>query len=257
MTLSFLITTHNEDVELRRLLSQLIEYVSDGDEIIVLDDFSDNPITLEILDEYGEHITLVNHKLNKNFGDHKQLGNEQCNGNYIFQIDADEYCSDGLLLGLRPMLEANSDTELFMIPRVNIIRGLTTENYNRYGWGISKLDEFTEVASFGYDCINYTFLKQFGFVVDERIIDDNTKDVEYHLPIINWSGGDYQFRLYKNDPKIRWERPLHELIVGAKSQTMLPKHVDWSLIHDKTMTKQISQNTFYMSEFSKELNTRG
>ena len=65
-------------------------------------------------------------------------------------------------------------------------------------------------------------------------------------------------KLYKNknDPTIRWERPLHELIVGAKTMTQIPRDPNWALIHDKNLEKQLSQNAFYNQNFSREMNVR-
>jgi glycosyltransferase involved in cell wall biosynthesis len=67
---------------------------------------------------------------------------------------------------------------------------------------------------------------------------------------------DYQSRVYKRKDTIRWERPLHELIKGAKTYSHLPPHEELSLYHPKTKEKQEAQNKFYMENFSKELLTR-
>ena len=49
MFLSYLVTCHNETDSLEKLLSKLIEYKKDNHEIVLLDDYSDNPETLEII----------------------------------------------------------------------------------------------------------------------------------------------------------------------------------------------------------------
>ena len=67
---------------------------------------------------------------------------------------------------------------------------------------------------------------------------------------------DYQSRVYRRTDTIRWERPLHELIKGAKTYSHLPPHEELSLYHPKTKEKQEAQNKFYMENFSKELLTR-
>ena len=67
---------------------------------------------------------------------------------------------------------------------------------------------------------------------------------------------DYQSRVFRRDGEIRWERPLHELIRGAKTYSHLPPQEELSLYHPKTKEKQEQQNKFYMDNFSKKLLTR-
>ena len=50
MKVSYAILTHNEDKELKKLLDFLIKHKDEEDEIVILDDYSDNQKTLEILD---------------------------------------------------------------------------------------------------------------------------------------------------------------------------------------------------------------
>jgi len=64
---------------------------------------------------------------------------------------------------------------------------------------------------------------------------------------------DYQSRVFRRDSEIRWERPLHELIRGAKTYAHLPPQEELSLYHPKTKEKQEQQNKFYMDNFNKEL----
>ena len=67
---------------------------------------------------------------------------------------------------------------------------------------------------------------------------------------------DYQSRVFRRSKSIRWERPLHELIKGARTYSHLPPHEELSLYHPKTIEKQEKQNMFYISNFSKEMNVR-
>jgi hypothetical protein len=61
---------------------------------------------------------------------------------------------------------------------------------------------------------------------------------------INWPY-DYQGRIYKNSPEIKWEGKVHEKIVGFKTFGKLPPIEQYSLYHPKTLEKQIKQNNFY------------
>ena len=67
---------------------------------------------------------------------------------------------------------------------------------------------------------------------------------------------DYQSRIYRNLPHIKWDRKLHETIVGFKEFTRIPAMEALSLYHNKTIEKQRNDNKRYMSEFSLEDNVR-
>ena len=52
MKISYSILVHNEDETFEKLLQRLIEYKQPQDEIVVLDDYSDNEKTKAVLDYY-------------------------------------------------------------------------------------------------------------------------------------------------------------------------------------------------------------
>ena len=219
MKISYLVTCKNETLELLQLIEKLkthIDFVAPNDEVVILDDFSNNEDTKKILAKaksYG--FTVVQHSLNKNFSEHKNYGSKRCVGDYILQIDADEYLSQPLLNNIHEIIESNPTVELYRVPRVNIVRGATDNDARNWGWHISKLPEFGD------------------------------------LPIINWgNGGDYQSRIYKNSLRIQWHKPLHETIMGASIVADLPKEVDYAIIHDKTIDRQKAQNEFYNKNWS-------
>lgn len=56
---------------------------------------------------------------------------------------------------------------------------------------------------------------------------------------------DWQLRITKNTPEIKWVKPVHEVLDGFKTYTMLPDIEYFSLYHPKTIEKQIKQNTLY------------
>lgn len=224
MKISHLVTCHNEHLELERLLGVLVMHIAKnktGDEIVILDDFSDNPQTVELLEKTQQFpfIKVVKHKLDRHFGNHKTFGSRACSGDFIFQHDADEYPSQFLLENLKEVLKENPTVELYRVPRVNIVRGATEQDAKMWGWNMDTLPEFGD------------------------------------LPIINWHNhGDYQSRIYKNNPKIEWKKPLHETIVGASIVSNFPKEVEWAIIHDKTIDRQRAQNMFYNQNWSKQAN---
>ena len=67
--------------------------------------------------------------------------------------------------------------------------------------------------------------------------------VKFYKPIINFP--DWQLRITKNTPEIKWIKPVHEVLDGFKTYTMLPDIEYFSLYHPKTIEKHIKQNTLY------------
>ena len=67
-------------------------------------------------------------------------------------------------------------------------------------------------------------------------------------PVNGWINyPDYQTRIYRRDPDIRWEGKVHETIVGFNSYAFLPAQEEWSLHHPKTIERQERQNSYYES----------
>ena len=55
---------------------------------------------------------------------------------------------------------------------------------------------------------------------------------------------DYQLRVCKNIPEIKWEGKVHERLVGQKNVVPL-EGKEWALLHPKTIDKQEKQNNYY------------
>jgi hypothetical protein len=60
---------------------------------------------------------------------------------------------------------------------------------------------------------------------------------------IQWP--DFQWRIYKNDPDIKWKNKIHEVLDGFKTYSNLPEMEEYALYHPKTIEKQEQQNNFY------------
>lgn len=56
---------------------------------------------------------------------------------------------------------------------------------------------------------------------------------------------DYQWRIWKNNGKIKWINKVHERLDGFEKYSMLPMEEDYCLYHPKTIEKQEKQNQFY------------
>ena len=192
------------------------------DELIILEDPKDDKMTglaiwnaLEKLPPTGP-VRHVQHLLNKDYGAHKNFGIEQCKGEWIFQIDGDERPPEALIgENLHSLLESNPTIEAYAIPRINAWTGLTVEHAKQWGWPLDMSPTYNRLRA-------------------------------------AWP--DYQWRLFKNDPAIRFKNRLHERIEGFKSYAALPAEEDWALYHDKTIETQIKTNIRYNEWFTDEEN---
>ena len=142
MKISYGITVHNESEELNKLLEILVHKTDADDEIVIVQDGNDKKVE-EVISSWSQQyldakgIYWYTRKLDGNFSDQKNYVIEQCTGDYIFHIDADEYPHDTLLSQLKQILEIN-DVDLLWIPRVNTVEGFTDKDVQRWGWRISE-----------------------------------------------------------------------------------------------------------------------
>jgi len=203
MMISYSILTHNETDSLEKLLEFLIKSKDEEDEIVMLDDYSDNERTKELLDFYVSvhEIKFEQRHLLNDFAQQKNHLKNMCSGDYIFNLDADEIPHKRIMNNLKPILEVNPTIDLYYVPRVNTVEGLTDEHKLAWHWSV---DEWGRV---------------------------------------NWP--DWQGRIWKNRPNIRWERPVHEMLTGYKEYAHLPAEEEFALFHPKDIKRQEEQNMKY------------
>tara|TARA_R110001599_G_scaffold70718_3_gene197991 strand:- start:8708 stop:9322 length:615 start_codon:yes stop_codon:yes gene_type:complete len=201
MTLSYAITVCNEHEELNRLLYFLIKNVREGDEIIVQHDEENTTLEVfHVLNKYADRVKVIEYPLNGHFANFKNNLTKNCEGDYIYQIDADEMISTYVLDNLPIIVEYN-DVDVFKIPRINTVKGLTQEHIQKWNWNVNDK----------------------GWV---------------NFP-------DYQWRVYKNNGKIKWINKVHEVLTDYKTMSHLPAEEQWCLIHNKTINRQEKQNKLY------------
>ncbi len=202
MIISYAITVYNEHNELKRLLNFLIKKVREGDEIIVQHDEENTTLeVLKVLNKYADRVKVIEFPLNGHFANFKNNLTENCEGDWIFQIDADEIPHENLIKYLPEIILSNPDNEVIRVPRVNTVFGLTEEYTNQWGWNINERDW------------------------------------------INWP--DFQWRIWKNHPKIKWVNKVHEILEGYNTYSDLHKVEEYALYHPKDIEKQIKQNNYY------------
>ena len=142
MKISYGITVYNEADELNKLLEILVHKTQADDEIVIVQDGDDKKVEEVIsswMNQYldAKGIYWYTRKLDGNFADQKNYVIEQCEGDYIFHIDADEYPHETLLEQLPQILKIN-DVDLVWIPRVNTVDGFTKEDVQRWGWRVTE-----------------------------------------------------------------------------------------------------------------------
>ena len=202
-SISYSILTHNETDSLLKLIDFLITYKDDEDEIVILDDYSDNKETKKILDATVSiyDIKFEQRHLLKDFAGQKNYLRRMCSRNYVFNLDADELPKLHLMRNIKEILKTNSNIDFIWVPRINTVDGLTQEHIQKWNWQVN--------------------------------------DSEW----INFP--DYQGRIHKNRPNIRWEKPVHEVMTGYNEYSFLPAEEEYCIVHHKLIEKQEKQNEFY------------
>lgn len=202
-TISFATSVWNEHEEIDRLLNQLLSILGPDDEIVVQGDQGKvTSSVVSVLHRFikNPQIKYIEYPLRKNFAAYKNNLFRNCEKEYIFNIDSDELLTDTLANNFRQVLLENSDVDMFRLPRINIVEGITAEYVSKWHWNVNT---------------------------------DNW---------INFP--DYQCRIVKNGTSA-WKNSVHEVLAGYSSTSDFPAEAFWSLVHVKSIDRQIKQNDFY------------
>jgi hypothetical protein len=142
MKISYAITVCNELIEIKKLISFLFEHKRPQDEIVIL--YDENNGDKRILDfllpfnKFPNVQTWRSFDFDKNFADWKNLLNSYCKGDFIFQLDADEMISPYMVENLHEVLSLNPSVDLYFVPRINTVNGLTEEHIKKWGWSVNE-----------------------------------------------------------------------------------------------------------------------
>jgi hypothetical protein len=143
MKISFAITVCNEIEEIKRLVPFLLKHKRIKDEIVVL--FDQKNGSEEVIDFLLEFNKLPNVQtwrglgFNNDFAEWKNKLNDYCEGDYIFQLDADEMISEYMVKNTSEIVSLNPEVELFFLPRINKVSGITEEHINSWKWKVDDL----------------------------------------------------------------------------------------------------------------------
>ena len=142
MKISYAVTVADEIKEIQTLLPLLIENKRKEDEIIV--QYDNQKVSVDVL-EYLNDLTFekkinktIGYPLNGDFGTYKQHLTQNCIGDWIFQLDADETIDPILIESLPNILLGNETIEMFFIPRINIVNGLTPAHIAKWRWQVNE-----------------------------------------------------------------------------------------------------------------------
>jgi glycosyltransferase involved in cell wall biosynthesis len=200
-SISYAITACNEYVELERLLEMLENNIHPEDEVVIqIDSTATSEVKALCTDYMRNNWYAIEFPLNKDFASFKNNLSKYCTKDYIFQIDADEYPHSFLIQSLPEILEYNP-IDVFLVPRINTVDGLTEQHIKQWGWGVDDK----------------------GWV---------------NFP-------DYQWRIWKNNKKIKWINKVHERLDGFQTYSPLPQAEEYCLFHPKDIKRQERQNEFY------------
>ena len=144
MKISYAITVCNEFVEIQNLVNFLRANKRQQDEIVILfDQKNGTPEIASWLTKQNKYPNVQFWRgldFNGHFANWKNQLTEYCSGDYIFQIDADEMPHDIFIEKLPEILESNPDNEVYLVPRVNTVSGLTQEHINKWRWNVDAED---------------------------------------------------------------------------------------------------------------------
>ena len=140
MKISYAITVCNEFVEIQNLVPFLLENKRTEDEIVILYDSKNGD---EAIEEYlraksvNSEFAWHKDEFDNHFANWKNKLKDLCSGDYIFQIDADEIPHKLLIENLPLIIKDNPDNEVYLVPRVNTVEGLTQEHIDKWRWNVN------------------------------------------------------------------------------------------------------------------------
>ena len=107
-------------------------------------------------------------------------------------------------------------------------------------WMIQNVHEIIA----GNEGIDLIYLPRINTV--DGITEEHCRMYGYRLDENGWVNfPDWQGRIFRNRPNIRWEKKVHEQITGFKTYATLPTDKPFCILHPKTIEKQVEQNRFY------------
>ena len=215
LKISYGITVYNEHKELDNLLHHLSKHIRDEDEVVITQDISKLGSKIIQQDEF--------YKLEKVLEKYDY-------GDYFNNLKVTQFKFKKDFSALKNYTKSKcSGDYIFHIDADEIPNEILIE----------QLPQILE--------INDTDLI---WVPRINIVDGIT---DFHMNLWKWrktdegwiNFPDYQARIFRNQDHIKWVKPVHEIIEGAKTYSHLPPQEQLTLMHKKEITKQEIQNKLY------------
>ena len=205
MKISYAIPVCNEFVEIQRLITFLLENKRSEDEIVVL--YDSNNVDKEV-ETYLRKMNVE--KSLFRWASYKFEGDFAAMKNRLNGMCSGDYIFQ---------IDADEMVTEYMVRLLPQILAVNTETDLIRVPRVNKVTGLTEAH-----------VKRWGWIVDSK-------------GRVNWP--DMQWRIYRNDPRIRWEGNVHEKIIGHATHAILPLEEDLALQHIKTIERQEKQNNYY------------
>jgi hypothetical protein len=140
MKITYAVTVCNEFLEIQRLLNFLLTHKRPQDGVVVLYDSKNGDPEIEsFLRARSVNKSFAWHKaeFQGHFADWKNHLTSLCDGDYIFQIDADEIPHTKLIELLPAILEENIECDVITVPRINTVEGMSQDHMQQWGWNVN------------------------------------------------------------------------------------------------------------------------
>jgi hypothetical protein len=181
INVTYAITVCNELEEITKLIDFLKNKIDKDDEILI--QYDENSATKPVKDYltiisqlHNSNIKVISYPLNNDFASFKNNLKDNASGIFIFQIDADEIPSEDLMENIKDIIEYNKDVDLFFVPRINTVEGLTKEHIKKWKWQVNELG-WVNFPDYQTRLYRRTSEIQWQGKVHERIVGYNTLSV--------------------------------------------------------------------------------
>lgn len=210
MKICYFITVCNEHDELKRLLTQLSKHldVYKHELFILMDSDSVSLQVKDLVDEFKLTFDYLDPTHNITVAFHSLNNDFATHKNYVFDKTNADYIFS---------IDADEQLSLDLAKHLELVLDLN-------------------------DSVDLWWVPRKNQVIG--ITPEYAKSRGWNLIGGDWlEGNDFQGRIYRNLPYIRWSGVVHERIVGANRSEVLPSKM--YLEHIKTIDKQIAQNIRY------------
>lgn len=212
MKISYAITVCNEFLEIQRLITFLLQNKRPQDEIVVQMDLSLDDLNTQPEDKKQVFAYLMKHQ------EQGYIKVILCplNGHFAdFKNHLTNQCTGHFIF----QIDADE------IPHKNLIDSLPALLQENQMIDMIRVPRVNTVEG-----LTEEHIKKWGWNVNEK-------------GWVNWA--DWQMRIWKNTPEIKWINKVHEVLDGFKTHGMLPLDEEWALYHPKTIERQEKQNNYY------------